>query len=190
MIIGSLFHPEHTTPYRARPLESPSRAPTNDQTRSAAFERRRPPRAEGYQPPKRGKTDTCHACHREGHLALDCPSWKNRCYRCHGHGHTSKACNLPDQRRKNVPSDRASRPTRLKAPRRRRSARYGGVPYVLEMEGKQDQATWGDGVHYVTSQTNHLILQQLHQAISLLFTFLNLMPHLHTTGHCASRRAR
>ena len=78
----------------------------------------------------------------------------------------------------------------LKAPRRRRSARYGGVPYVLEMEGKQDQATWGDGVHYVTSQTNHLILQQLHQAISLLFTFLNLMPHLHTTGHCASRRAR
>ena len=59
----------------------------------------------------------------------------------------------------------------------------GGVPYVLEMEGKQDQATWGDGVDYVTSQTNQSFLCAAHA-----FRMAN-KPYLYQDPDMDQRRA-
>ena len=73
-------HSEH--PYRAHPFEPPKLATHRPNVQ------RRPLQPE------------CHACHREGHVANDCPIWKDRCYRCHKEGHASNTCTLPDKRRK------------------------------------------------------------------------------------------
>ena len=55
-----------------------------------------PYRAHPFEPPK--QQGPCLSCHREGHLAQNCPTWKGRCYRCHEAGHTSESCSLPDKR--------------------------------------------------------------------------------------------
>ena len=55
-----------------------------------------PYRAHPFEPPK--QKGPCLSCHREGHLAQNCPTWKGRCYRCHEAGHTSESCSLPDKR--------------------------------------------------------------------------------------------
>ena len=57
-----------------------------------------PYRAHPFEPPK--QQGPCLSCHREGHLAQNCPTWKGRCYRCHKEGHVSNTCTLPDKRRK------------------------------------------------------------------------------------------
>ena len=55
-----------------------------------------PYRAHPFEPRK--QQGPCLSCHREGHLAQNCPTWKGRCYRCHEAGHTSESCSLPDKR--------------------------------------------------------------------------------------------
>ena len=74
--------PHSEQPYRAHPFAPPKRATHRPNVQ------RRPLQPE------------CHACHREGHVANDCPIWKDRCYRCHKEGHASNTCTLPDKRRK------------------------------------------------------------------------------------------
>ena len=100
-------HFEH--PYRAHPFEPPKHT-----TQRPPHVQRRPPHAEGHQRPTQ-QHKPCHACHHEGHVANDCPTWKDRCYRCHEVGHASNSCALPDKRRK--------RPTRIIANDNRELAR-------------------------------------------------------------------
>ena len=73
--------------------------PSNRATKRPTHEQRCPPHAEGRLTKQQPK-GPCLACHREGHAAKNCPTWKGRCYRCHKEGHTSESCSLPDKRGK------------------------------------------------------------------------------------------
>jgi len=72
--------------------------PSNRATKRPTHAQRRQPHAEGR--PTKQQQGPCLACHREGHVAKNCPTWKGRCYRCRKEGHTSESCSLPDKRGK------------------------------------------------------------------------------------------
>ena len=74
--------------------------PSKDAIQRPPHVQRRPPHAGGRPHPTKQQQGPCHACHREGHAAKNCPAWKGRCYRCQKEGHTSESCTLPDKRRK------------------------------------------------------------------------------------------
>ena len=77
--------------------ELPNRA-----TQPPPHDQRRQPHAAGRPNSRTKQQGPCLSCRHEGHVAKNCPTWKNRCYRCQKEGHTSESCTLPDKREKAV----------------------------------------------------------------------------------------